>query len=55
MIGKTNRAIKKLETEIVIIGAGGAGLAAAVTAAEMGTKVILLEKEFGDGRGPFRI
>jgi fumarate reductase flavoprotein subunit len=49
MIGKTNRAIKKLETEIVIIGAGGAGLAAAVTAAEMGTKVILLEKRRSSG------
>ena len=33
-----------LETDIVVIGAGGAGLAAAVSAAEKGAKVIVLEK-----------
>jgi fumarate reductase flavoprotein subunit len=35
---------KDLQTDIVVIGAGGAGLAAAVAAAEKGAKVILLEK-----------
>jgi fumarate reductase flavoprotein subunit len=35
---------KNLETDIVVIGGGGTGLAAAVAAAEKGTKVILLEK-----------
>ena len=35
---------KVLKTDVIIIGAGGAGLAAAVAAAEMGAKVILLEK-----------
>ena len=33
-----------LEAPIVIVGWGGAGLAAAVTFAEMGTKPLLLEK-----------
>ncbi|MCG0276190.1 MAG: flavocytochrome c [Thermosediminibacteraceae bacterium] len=32
------------ETDVVVIGAGGAGLAAAVSAAENGAKVIVLEK-----------
>ena len=35
---------ENLDTEIVVIGAGGAGLAAAVTVAEKGTNVIVLEK-----------
>ena len=39
---------KHVETDIVIIGAGGAGLTAAVTAAEKGAKVIVIEK----GRKP---
>lgn len=32
-------------TDVVIIGSGGAGLAAAVSARDNGAKVILLEKE----------
>ncbi|MFC1864171.1 FAD-dependent oxidoreductase [Thermodesulfobacteriota bacterium] len=39
---------KHVETDIVIVGAGGAGLTAAVTAAEKGAKVIVIEK----GRKP---
>lgn len=35
---------KNLETEIVVIGAGGGGLSSAVTAAELGAKVAVLEK-----------
>ena len=35
---------KKLSTDIVIVGAGGAGLSAAVAAAEAGKRVIVLEK-----------
>lgn len=35
---------RKIEADIVSIGAGGAGLAAAITAAERGAKVILMEK-----------
>ena len=36
--------IEKLQTQVVVIGAGGAGLAAAVAATEKGADVILLEK-----------
>lgn len=36
--------LKKIETDILIIGAGGAGLSAAVSASEEGAKVIVLEK-----------
>jgi fumarate reductase flavoprotein subunit len=39
-----NSNMDNLQTDIVILGAGGAGLAAAVTAAEQGAKVIVLEK-----------
>jgi len=35
---------ENLETEVAIVGGGGAGLAAAVAAAEMGAKVTVLEK-----------
>jgi fumarate reductase flavoprotein subunit len=51
--------IKNLPTDIVIIGAGGAGLAAAVTTAEKGVKAIVLEKRSMPGgstnfaEGPF--
>ena len=34
----------KIQTDIVIIGAGGAGLAAAIAATDEGAKVVLLEK-----------
>ncbi len=34
----------KLHSDVVVLGAGGAGLAAAVAAGEMGAKVIVLEK-----------
>ncbi len=36
--------IVELEADVVVIGAGGAGVAAAVTSAEHGAKVIVLEK-----------
>ncbi|MEM2868311.1 MAG: FAD-binding protein, partial [Candidatus Bathyarchaeia archaeon] len=36
--------MKRLETDVVIFGGGTAGLAAAVTAAERGARVIVLEK-----------
>ena len=35
---------KHIETDVVIVGAGGAGLTAAVTAAEKGANVIVIEK-----------
>lgn len=35
----------RLETDIVVVGSGGAGLAAAVSARDAGASVILLEKE----------
>lgn len=40
----SGKKIETLKTDIVIIGGGGAGMAAAVQAAEMGAKVIVLEK-----------
>lgn len=40
---------KDIEGEVVIIGAGGAGLAAAVSAVEKGAKVILIEKNASVG------
>ena len=36
---------KTFETDIAIIGAGGAGMVAAITAADAGKKVILIEKQ----------
>lgn len=36
--------MKTLETELCVIAAGPAGLAAAISAAELGTKVLVLEK-----------
>jgi fumarate reductase flavoprotein subunit len=39
----SNLNTENLETEVAIVGGGGAGLAAAVAAAEMGAKVIVLE------------
>ena len=38
------KTVKEKETDILVIGAGMAGLSAAIEAAEQGTKVILLEK-----------
>jgi fumarate reductase flavoprotein subunit len=49
MVNEISQGIENMETEIVIVGAGGAGLAAAVTAAERGAKVILLEKRSYSG------
>ena len=40
---------KDLRTDIVVIGAGGAGLAATLAAAEKGAKVILIEKHNAPG------
>ncbi len=37
--------INNIDTDIVVIGSGASGLAAAVTAAELGAKVIVFEKE----------
>ncbi len=36
--------MKEIETEILVIGAGGAGMYAAITAAKLGKKVILADK-----------
>ncbi|WP_028972523.1 FAD-dependent oxidoreductase [Spirochaeta cellobiosiphila] len=44
VVKKNEGEIKELQTDIVVIGAGGSGTAAAVTAAEHGAKVIVLEK-----------
>jgi len=38
-----------VQTEVVVIGSGAAGLAAALTAADGGAKVILFEKERSPG------
>ena len=53
--------MKQFETDIVVVAAGPAGLAAAVTAAENGRKVIVLEKSATTGgtgnmgMGPFAV
>ncbi len=39
-----NKEKKELKTDVVVVGGGGAGLASAVSAAENGAKVILIEK-----------
>lgn len=45
----SNAEEKKLAGDIIVIGAGGAGLPAAVTAAEAGAKVLLFEKMSSPG------
>ena len=42
--GVTMKKDRELKADLVVIGGGGAGLAAAVTAAEKGARVIVLEK-----------
>ncbi|QEJ95675.1 flavocytochrome c [Treponema phagedenis] len=42
---KEQREAQELTTDVVVIGAGGAGLTAAITAASEGKKVIVLEKK----------
>ena len=43
-------AVAKLETEVLVIGAGGAGMYAAIAAARNGARVLLLDKSL-IGRG----
>ena len=38
-------AIKKFDFDVVVLGAGGAGCAAAITAASYGSSVALITKE----------
>lgn len=40
-------AVAAEQADVVIIGSGGAGLSAAVTAHDLGKKVIVLEKIYG--------
>ena len=42
---KQEAAEKVFETDVAIVGAGGAGMVAAITAADAGKKVILIEKQ----------
>lgn len=49
MNSDTGNIAETLETEILVIGAGGAGLAAAVAAAEKGARVTVLEKANAPG------
>lgn len=44
VVAKTTGKAKTLETDIVIVGAGGAGQVATLRATELGKKVVLLEK-----------
>ena len=44
MVPRQTSSIDNLQADIIILGAGGAGLTAAVAAAEQGAKVIVLEK-----------
>ena len=43
-IGEKKTEVTKKEADVIVIGAGGAGLSAAATAAEKGAKVIVIEK-----------
>ena len=43
-----------LEADVVIIGAGGAGMTSALTAAEKGAKVVILESQAGVGGNSVR-
>lgn len=45
---------KRLEADVVVIGGGGAGLPAALTAVEKGASVIVLEKRFATGGDALR-
>ena len=45
---------KTYDTDIVIVGAGGAGMVAAITAADAGKKVILIEKQAMTGGNSVR-
>ena len=40
---------ERVETDLVVIGAGPAGLAAACAAAELGTRVIIIDESMGPG------
>ncbi|MCK4763532.1 MAG: FAD-dependent oxidoreductase [Candidatus Aminicenantes bacterium] len=48
-VKKNSSRIKKLEADVVVIGAGSAGLSAALTAASGGAKVTVLEKMAAPG------
>jgi fumarate reductase flavoprotein subunit len=58
---KENIAMKQVETDVVVVAAGTAGMAAAVAAAEKGAKVVVFEKASTVGgagnmaRGPFAV
>jgi NADPH-dependent 2,4-dienoyl-CoA reductase/sulfur reductase-like enzyme len=41
--------VERLEAEVTVVGAGPAGIAAACTAAETGSKVLLLDESFSPG------
>ncbi len=43
-VGAVEKTAETLNTDLVVIGAGGAGMTAAITAKQMGLSVILLEK-----------
>ena len=49
MKSSKNLNIEDLNTDIAVIGSGGGGLMTAVTAAQKGTKVIVLEKRSSPG------
>jgi fumarate reductase flavoprotein subunit len=44
-----NMKVEKLETDVVVIGAGGCGLAAAISIREKGARVIVVEKQAPGG------
>jgi fumarate reductase flavoprotein subunit len=46
-----NAEIKNMEADVIVIGAGGSGMVAATQAAELGARVIVLEKQGAPGGG----
>lgn len=50
-VSETSKEVKKLEADVVVVGAGSSGMASAISASENGANVILIEKTNSIGGG----